>query len=358
MRHHNPCCAISTILFIVLAFFTSLSRASDWKEITLEGSFTGFSGAKGVGQVSYSFALNRTVSQGGDLHMMVNLRDVDEVGFFFEGPTAVVDLGALKTPPRSVKKPSAYEVVTPLVVGHYYYITVAGGGAVLQPLNFSVLSRKDTGKTSFWYGTEEIAQCRLRFRYVYSEGGRDNMKSVLAGTSKNNGNQSRILKDNKPLQTPSITTGRVSHSPSKSFQSGSPKIEIIKDRNKLLSDFLALQKDSRAFLDRETELASVQECTELFEKAQVIDSSIGALLETETNKYQMINARIESTRGQLQSTKNLQIADRMRTEIESWTSEIASRERSKQEWNGRRSELLTTMSTLREFQAFLEILER
>ena len=331
------------------------SYASNWKDVYLEGTFTGYTTAKGVGNVSYSFGLEKVVRQGGDIHFCVDYSDVDEVAFYFIGFKRIGDLGTFKSgPPEIPKRLRTTYKMDRLVLGHFYYMEVEGGRVLLQPTNFNVISREDTGKSN-WFYKEEVGEAELQFRYLFTSGDKADLNTLLKPPQK-----TQRKRDIPKQSTENKTAPKVPNddsSPAKKRVSAFKNEDLILDREVLLSEFDGFQASASAFLDRETGVASVEECEDLVEKSQLLSSSMSRVLEGIDTESTSISDKIESTKGQLKSTSNLQIADRMRTQIDNWEKTLDENTEGSQRWRARQSEIRKITTSLQEFLAFLKIIE-
>lgn len=96
---------IGCIALCVAAFD---AEAVEWTTAELSGEFTGIGGdTQGTGLRSYSFALRRTIEQGGYLMFSLNFHSWKETAIDLAGGS-FLDLGALFSPPTSVCPPRSF----------------------------------------------------------------------------------------------------------------------------------------------------------------------------------------------------------------------------------------------------------
>lgn len=344
-------------LFLLhLIGFLNSALAAEWREVELSGSFTAATRAEGVGQVSYSFAMEKVIEQGGDIHFWVDFSDSKSVSFFLDGTRQIGDLGALKQPPtmidpKQIRESFGTDVYSPpkrLLLGHYYYLVFTASHVILQPTSFRVDERKGTGKVVktglFSSGSEETGRCTLKFRYISSDKSLEELNGFLSG---------KIVKSTSTSTPPKVgvpdNTPKGNPAPSSS--------QAVIEQDPFLKDYEQFQKDSKVFIDSKPPQATVKGCDGLLNRATELDTNMETLLITLGADIKSMEVKVRTLEDRLQITTNLQIKDRMQTLITDLKKQKEDNEQKQREWAARRKELLDAKKNLYDYRGILEIME-
>jgi hypothetical protein len=327
----------------------SPALADEWLQVELSGEFEGISDTKGSGQCSYSFAMQRTVEQGGDLTFSVNFNTRMETRAVLTGGR-FLDLGALSAPPVPLTSPkdflgqyenSKYRIEK-FLVGHYYYMNKEPLHVLLQITDFVAGPRTEIKKA--WYGTTERATGRLSFRYVSSDKGLDGLNRILGGPT------SASVSGTRPQSVSRTAQPEQTHTAPPSAPA-----PLATEAGPLAAAYEQFQSDAKAFLDLPTEQATVPKCDVLLETAKTLatrmNDQIGEVDSTITGN----GAKVSSLNERLAKITDLQLKDRTQTRISKIKEETERLQKDLKEWTAKLDELQKAEKKLREYRLIIGI---
>jgi hypothetical protein len=336
-------------LLVALLCGTSQVFAAEWESVDLSGEFEGISDTKGSGQTSYSFALRRTVEQGGDLMFALNFSTTKEIIANLTGGR-FLDLGALSAPPSPLTIPKdfigQYENpkyrIAKFLVGHYYYMNKEPLHVLMQITDFVAGPRSEIKKT--WHGTTERATGRISFRYISSDKGLDGINRILGGTTTAapSGTHPTSLAPTAPSQQNPFTTPAVT-------------APVATEAGPLAAVYEQFQKDAKAFLDLPTEQATVPKCDVLLATAKNLTTRINDQVGEVDSTITGNGAKMSSLNDRLAKITDLQLIDRTQTRISKIKEETERLQTDMKEWTAKLDELQKAEKKLREYRLIIGI---
>jgi len=326
---------------IVMALVLSVYRvlAFDWTSVELSGVFEGVSNTKSIGSCSYSFALQRTFEQGGDLNFSLKFRSNQETIAVLEGGY-FLDMGALTTPPAYVNPPRGFGSAnrpnlhtSTFLVGHYFLMTQGPLLVLFQITDFSVGTRTEVARR--WYGTIERATGRLSIRYVSSDKGLDDLN--------------RILADQIPDNQTSSDSAKTSTTPPNFDQHGDNYV------HPLAEDYEQFQNDAKTFLDLPSEQVTVSKCDVLLDTAKDLITRINDQIGEVDGTITSNRAQVTSLNDRLTQITDLQLKDRTQTRINKTQRETERLQEDMKKWTAKLDELQKVERILREYRLIIGI---
>jgi len=317
-----------------------------WTEAVLAGMYKGKSnryiqGKEGASY--YSLALAKPVASSGDVWLEVLYSDDGTPSFRLNGYW-IADLGISLPALSSLDLPREFATVEwfdkepkVMLIGHYYVLLsgVSGRIVLIQILDFQWQKSK---KASYdpWTAT-----CTLKFRHLPPASSIDGLRKSLAAVGVGDG---------------------VAHADPQPGPKPAPKPEPSKKpdpgaEDQLLVSYEGFQKDAKTFMDSKPPEATVKGCDALQTGASELDAQIRALLATIDAQVKKDESTIRALQDRLDSIKELQIQDNIKTIIAELTKAVQERQLRQKEWEARKTELLTAQKSLSKYREILEILE-